>query len=82
MRKFLKKRQTYGERQIISSFRNLLWESWSRRVDFGTIFGTFGAPWSPKVSQSWPEGSQKAPKSTKKVNFFGGCVTYGDLQKM
>ena len=69
-RKLQKKRQIYCERQAISSFRSLFGEPWGRWVAFGTLFGAFGPPWSPKVSQRCPEGFQKAFKSEQKISFL------------
>ena len=64
----------------MSSFRSLFGEPWSRWVAFGTLFGAFGPPWSPKVSQRCPEGSQKAHGSDQKGEYFRpksgfGCIT-------
>ena len=82
IRKLLKKRQTYRERRVISSFRTLCGEPWSHWVASGTLFGAFGASWSRKVSQRLPEGSQRAPKSDPKRSFFRICVYNADSQKM
>ena len=81
MRKVQKKRQIYGERRAMSSFRSLFGEPWSRWVAFGTLFGAFWAPWSPKVSQRCPEGSQRAHKSDQKEIFFEAARYVEDFQK-
>ena len=64
----------------MSSFRNLFGEPRSRWIAFGPLFEAFGAPWSPKVSQRWPEGSQGAHGSDQKGAYFRpksgfGCIT-------
>ena len=65
----------------MSSFRSLFGEPWSRWVAFMTLFEAFGSPWSPKVSQRCPEGSQRAPKSDRKESFFGAARYVEDFQK-
>ena len=66
----MKKCQTSRERRVVLSFRSLFGEPWSRWIAFGPLFGAFGPPWSPKVSQRCPEGSQRAPGSDRKGAYF------------